>query len=366
MDFRLTQEQELLRDGARRYFATDGSVEKRGQSAEKGEVAWTHFADSGWLAMLVPEEQNGLGSPLEDIAILCEEMGRGLSASAFIGGAILPARIAARCAASQPGVSILTAIVEGAARFAVAAYEPSHRYELLPRTRALTADGGWRLTGEKSLVSGGARADRLIVSATVDDESRPALFVINAKASGVSRRVYETLDGVEAADFGFSDVLVSSEDRLAGADSALDILQAALDEALICLCAETLGGIDRAIELTADYLKTRKQFGQSLAEFQVLQHTVAELWIEANSVRSILYRAIAASAASPAERSRAASGCFIKLMQAAKSISGTAIHLHGGIGVSCEYPVGHYLRRVLVSERMLGDREHHLQRYMGS
>ncbi len=359
MDFRLTQEQDLLRDSARRYFSA------------ASDDHWRHFADSGWLAMLVPEAHGGLGSPLEDVAILCEEMGRGLSPSAFIGGAILPARVLSRCPSSPEQAAIWSSIAEGSLRLAVAVHEPNRRYELLPRTKAVaTADGSWLLSGEKSLVVGGANADRLIVSAVIDDyradPSRPALFVVDTQASGVSRRVFETIDSVKAADFRFEQAAVSATQLIAAPDRAPEILQAALDEASVCLCADILGGMDRAIELTAAHLKMRRQFGQALADFQALQHTVAEMWIDANSARSILYRAIAALGASPIERGRAVSACCVKLMQTAKQVTGLAIHLHGGIGVSTEVPVGHYLRRVLVAERLFGDREHHLQRYLGT
>lgn len=194
---------------------------------------------------------------------------------------------------------------------------------------------------------------------------RPVLFIIGTARAGIHRRVFETIDGVEVADFTFKGAVVASAEMIAGADTAIQILQDALDEAIICLCAETLGGMDQAISLAADYLKLRKQFGRPLAEFQALQHTLAEMWIEANSARSMIYRAIAALGASGAERRRAISGCSIKLMQAAKWVAGTAVHLHDGIGMSCEYPVGHFLRRVLVSERLLGDREYHLGRYLG-
>lgn len=149
MDFRLSQEQELLRDSARRYFATDGNFEN---SRRRGPLAsaydWSRFAELGWLAMLVPEDLGGLGARLGDIAILCEEMGRGLTRASFVGGAILPTRIITRCASHEHCRTIMSAIAEGSMPLALAAYEPGRRYELIPNTRAVAMpDGSYRLSG---------------------------------------------------------------------------------------------------------------------------------------------------------------------------------------------------------------------------
>lgn len=367
MDFRLSAEQELLRDSARRYFAAEEPVEQRRQCGLRDAENWARFADLGWLAMPVPEDAGGLGASLEDIAILCEEMGRGLSQAPFIGGAILPSRVLDLCGAWPARETLLQALARNSVRLALAVYEPDRRYELRPGTCATASpDGALRLTGGKCLVTGGAQATRVIVSARIDERSEPALFLVDANRAGVHRRIYEMIDGVQAADFRFDNVIVSRAEMLAGPDTAPAVLEDGFDAATLCLCAETLGCMDQAIEMTAGYLKLRKQFGRPLAEFQVLQHAVAEMSIDANSARSMVYRALAAWRGSRIERRQAISGCAIKVMQAAKSVTGSAVHLHGGIGMTCEYPVGHFLRRVVVSERIFGDREYQLARYLES
>lgn len=371
MDFRLSEEQQLLRDSARRYFTTEGSADaRRRRGAAQGAEDWARLAEFGWIAAPVPEAFGGLGSAIEDIAVLCEEMGRGLALASFIGGALLPARVLASCAEQGRGQRLLRALADNTTRLAVALYEPDRRYELRPAMRAVAMDdGSWMLSGLKSLVAGGAEAEVLVVAASVDsakdEDAEPAMFAVRTDQAGVVRRVYETLDGVRVADFHLEQVVIPAAEQLVAPACTLAILENALDEATLCLCAETLGCMDQAIALTADYLKVRKQFGKTLAEFQVLQHAVAEMSIDANSARSTVYRAMSAMTAPRRERQRAISGCFIKVMQAAKSVTGTAVHLHGGIGMSCEYAVGHFLRRVLVSERAFGDREHHLARYLG-
>ena len=366
MDFRLSEEQELLRDSARRYFGAEGGLEQRrrhGATAVQDE--WQRYAEFGWLGMAATEDAGGLGASVEDIAILSEEMGRGLAQDSFIGGAILPLQVLQRCEGGELCRLRMTDLIAGTTRVALAAYEPDRRYSLHPDAR-VTATGADQLAlnGSKTLVLGGASADLLIVSATLG--AIPVLALVNVNSAGVRRRGYETLDGVAVADFFFEDTVLSRDTLVASGDDTRLIIEDALDQASLYLCAEILGCMDKAIELTASYLKIRKQFGKALAEFQVLQHAVAEMAIDANSARSMVYRAMAAMELSRAQRQRAISACAIHLMQAAKRVTGSAVHLHGGIGVSCEYPVGHYLRRVIVAERILGDREHHLARYMGA
>lgn len=361
MDFRLNQEQQMLRDSARRYIESEQHFENRRQHvAGKRTDSWSQLAELGWLSLLAPEDVGGLGGKLEDLVILSEEIGRGLLLAPFIGGAILPMRIIDRSGSAQHRNALLPAMATNQTRVAVAVYEPGRRYELCPDARAVClSDGSYRLTGSKILVSGGGEADRLIVSAQV--ESGPAIFLVSTDRAGVSRRVYQTLDDAEATDFGFDAVAVSAAELLVGPATALTLLEDSLDDAIICLCAETLGCMERAIELTAGYLKIRTQFGRPLADFQALQHTMAEMFIEANNARSMLYRALAAK---DTARHKAISGCKIKVLQAAKWVTGTAIHLHGAIGVTSEYPVGHCLRRVTIAERTYGDAEHHFQRYL--
>lgn len=359
MDFRPSSEQEMLRDSARRYFDE--------APRETSRAAWARYAEFGWLAMPVAVERGGLGSSLADMAVLCEEFGRGQARESWIAGALLPARLLARSAAPA-AVPLSVALAEGTQRCTAALYEPARRYALTPQLCAAPEAGGaYRLSGRKLLVADGAQADVLLVSAGIDDGKgppRPALFAVAADAPGLARSSYDTLDGAQAADVAFDAVPVDAGARLAEGADVPAMLEAALDEARVCLCAEMLGAADRAIELTAAYLRMRKQFGRALAEFQALQHTVAEMAIEADGIRSLVYRALAALDGDGAARARAVAGCCIKALPAARWIVGTAVHLHGGIGVTREYPVGRYLLRALVAERLFGDREQQLARYL--
>ena len=349
MDFRLSTEQQMLKDGARGYLA------------ERHESRWPTFAELGWLAMPASEDDGGLGSSVEDIAILCEELGRALAPEPFVASALLPIRILERCATHQD--ELLAAIIDGSRRVAVALSERNRRYDWLHADTSAARDAnGFALSGAKTLVSGGAEADCLLVSATLPATGKLALFRVEANHAGIAKRTYSTIDGMDVADFRFDQVRLDAAALLC--DDAAAILERGIDEALVFHCADALGCMDRAIEMTAEYLKLRKQFGKTLAGFQALQHTMAEMFIEADSARSIVYKALAALRASRDARRRAVAACRVKCMGAAKWVAGTAIHLHGGIGVTCEYPVGHYLRRIVVAERSQGDEQHFLDHYL--
>lgn len=347
LDFTLNSEQTMLRDSARRYLA------------QAGGASWQGYAELGWLAIAAPEDAGGLGGGMADLAILAEELGRALAPEPFVDGAVLATRLVDRLVVGHRREALLGEMIAGTRRLAAALYEPGRRYELAPQTTAVRDGGGYRLSGTKVLVMDGAAADDLLVTAALD--GGVALFLVGREQAGVDGRAYRTVDRRDCADFRL-DVTVEADRLLSG--NALDAVEDALDEARLCLCADMLGGMDSAIEMTAEYLKTRTQFGQKLATFQALQHSVADLFIDADSVRSSLLRAIAAFGGERTERRKAVSACWVNTFETAKRVTGMAVHLHGAIGFTTEYRVGHYLRRAIVSERLFGDVEFHLARYM--
>lgn len=372
MDFNPSIEQDMLRDSVRQFVGAELSFETRHQRlASKGESkVWTQFAELGWLAMAIPEDLDGLGSSVADLAILCEELGRGLVHEPIANCSVFPARILALAERSAVSSDALTGLASGERRLAVALHEPNKRFDVFgPAVEARRTEAGdWCINGVKLLVQGGAAADTLIVSARMSDNhgDEPAfgLLLVDVNQPGVARQPYRTLDDIAVADFTFSDAVVPFDHVLAFPSGPENALEFAIDEAIVCLCADIVGAMSGAIDMTAEYLRLREQFGRPLAEFQALQHSMAEMFIDLSDARSMLYQAIGALSASPEERRRGISGCKIKVMEVAKKVTGMAVHLHGGIGVTTEYPVGHYLRRVMVAERLFGDNEHHMQRYL--
>lgn len=355
MDFALSGEQEMLRDNARRFLA--GSFEKGGAPG----AAWADYAELGWLALAVPEDAAGLGGSIEDLVLLAEEMGRSLSPEPFVASAVLAIRLIDRIAVARLRAPLLERLASGSLQFVPALYEPTRRYDTEPTTTAVKNEAGFLLSGAKVMARAGGADASFLVPAKLADK-RIALFAVPPETPSLSLRTYPAIDGSLLVDLDFQGMQLSA-DALLGETDAFAI-EDAIDEARICICADTLGGLEHAIEMTVEYLKTRVQFGQRLADFQVLQHSLVEMHIDTDKIRSSLYQAIAAFGASSAQRRKAVSGCWVTTYSAAKSIAGMAIHLHGGVGMTTQYRVGHYLRRIMVAERSYGDVEHHLARYM--
>jgi acyl-CoA dehydrogenase len=271
-------------------------------------------------------------------------------------------RLVDRIGSGEGRIALLSSMVEGAIIAAPALYEPGRRYALTPTVRAAGVPDGYLLSGAKVLVPGGGRADRLLVTAMLDDGGI-GLFAIDPAAPCTALSSYITIDGSPVADVDFREVPLAADGLVGRID--IDQIEQFLDEARLALCADALGGLERAIEMTSEYLATRTQFGTPLAHFQALQHTLVEMFIETDSMRSSLYQAIAAfHDGDDATRRRAVSSCWVKTFDAAKEVAGMAVHLHGGIGLTTEYQVGNYLRRMMVSERSFGDVEYHFGRYM--
>lgn len=362
MDFRASSEQDMLRDGARRFVSAQLDFDSRAARGASGDH-WLEMAEMGWLMLPVPEAYDGLGGGIDDIALIAEELGRGLALEPYVEAGVLPAQLIALAATPEQCATILPELAMGSARVAVALHEPRRGFDLAPLEMHAEPNGGaFRLSGCKVGVEGGVTASHVIVSAKLTGEA--ALYLVPADSTGIERIDYDAIDGRILSDFTFNDVVVEGARRLVGEMKASAAIAQAVDTAIVAQCAEALGGIDRAIELTADYLKIRQQFGQPLAGFQALQHGVADLFIEANDARSIVYRAMSMIDAPASERARAVSACKVKVMAAARDIIGKAVHYHGGIGVTTEYSVGHYLQRALMLEQRFGNSALHFERLM--
>ncbi len=360
MDFSLSDEQAMLKDSVMRFVGDRHGFDKARAHATAADGFsrddWARFAELGWLMLMIPEAQGGIGGRLEDAAILMEGFGRGLVAAPYASTAVVAAGLLARAGGAD---DLLADIAGGEALVALATEEARSRYDLLHvETEARVADGGFVLRGAKIVVPDGASADRFIVSARLSKTI--ALFLLAADAPGLEIRRYRTIDGRRACDLAFADAPA----RLLMHDAA-ETLSRAVDEASLLLAAEAVGGMQAAIELTADYLKTRQQFGRTLSKFQVLTHRVADMFVKLENARSMLLRGLAAAGGGSAEaRAAAVSATMVTIIQAGEFVCGQAIQLHGGIGMADENAVGHYYKRLRAIARTYGDLDFHRQRHL--
>jgi len=368
MDFDLNDEQRLLKDSVERLIADRYGFEQRKQYA-KSHDGWSHelwaqYAELGLLGLPFAEQYGGFGGGPTETMIVMEAFGRGLVlepyfATVVLGGGLL------RHAGSEAQKSRLLAEIGGGKRLlAFAQAERQSRWDLADIATTARRDGvGWRLEGEKSLVLHGDCVDTLIVSARIEggrrDRDGIGLFLIDAGANNVARRGYSTQDGLRAAEISFSGAW--AEDVLGTPGRMLPVIERVVDEAIAALCAEAIGVMSAMHELTVDYLKTRKQFGRAIGEFQVLQHRAVDMLVALEQARSMaLFATMMAADDDAAERHRAMAAAKVQIGRSGRLVGQEAIQLHGGMGMTMEYKVGHHFKRMTMLELMFGDTDTHL------
>lgn len=370
MDFALTEEQQLLKDSVTRFlgdtydFAARTAIlaSPEGQSA----AVWTGFADLGLLGLPFSEADGGFGGGPVETMLVMEAMGRALVVEPYLAGIVQVGALLRQAASAEQRAALIPALAAGECRLALAHADPEARWHLAHvETQATRVRGGYRITGEKVHVPYGAQADRLIISARtsglIGARAGISLFLVDAKASGVTRIEHRTHDGARIADITLSDVFVSDDAVLGDPAGALPAIERAYDEAIAALASEAFGVMDEAVSMTVEYLKTRQQFGVAIGSFQALQHRAAEMFVVLEEARSMAaYATMALSEPDAAARSRAISAVKAHIAAAARFIGQQAIQLHGGIGVTMEYKVGHLFKRLTVIEQQFGDRDHHL------
>ena len=315
MDFEFSDEQRLLKDSVERLIADRYGFEQRkkymaepdGFSAE----IWAQYAELGLLGLPFPEAQGGFGGGPVETMIVMEAFGRGLILEPYFATVILGGGVLRHGATDAQREAILPAVANGKMKLALAHVERSSRYNLADVTTMATRDGaGWKLNGAKSVVLHGDCADKIFVSARSSgyprDRDGIGLFLIDADAPGVTRRGYPTQDGMRAAELSLVNVSVSSDNVIGDPAGGLPVLERVIDEAIAALAAEGVGIMSAMHDLTLEYLKTRKQFGRAIGEFQVLQHRSVDMFVQLEQARSItLYGTMMASDDDPTERRRA-------------------------------------------------------------
>lgn len=367
MDFTLSEEQQILADGAERYLTAQYSFEQRrsllSNVAANSPDHWKTFAELGWLALPVPEDAGGLGGTLIDTALIMEAMGRRLVLEPYATTAILAARLIDRGGNPELRAELLPAIAEGHCRIALAHGEIASRYDIRSvQTTARPDNDGYVIDGVKVMVFDAPAAHKLIVSANVAGQAGFAFFMVDADAPGVTVRGYPLIDGTQGADVELASVRVRRSSQLASGDRAVEVLEEAVDRLELARVAEALGAMEAVLQLTSEHLKSRQQFGQPLAKFQALQHRLAEMFVEVQETRSILYRGLAHIEAPAAERKAAVSAAKIVAASAGRIVGEQGIQLHGGVGMTDEYQVGNYYKRLIALEKAFGDVDYHLER----
>ena len=372
MDFDLTDEQRLLSDSVDRLLADTYTFEKRktylGEPEGWSRGLWSQYAELGLLGLPFAEEYGGFGGGGIETMLVMQAFGRVLALEPYLASVVLSGT-ALRLAGNKAQQSaLLPQIAEGKLVVAFAHGERQARYDLSDvLTNAKPKGGGWVLDGGKSVVVHGDIADKLIVSARVggdrNDPAGIALFLVDAKANGVARRAYRLRDGMGAAEIALAGVEVGRDALLCEAGAAFPVIERVVEAGIAATAAEAVGAMETMQAMTLEYLKTRQQFGRPIGDNQALQHRATEMFVALEQGRSLaILAAMMVDEPDAAERARNIAMVKVGVGQAARFVSQNAVQLHGGIGMTEEYAVGHYFRRVMVIEHSFGDTAHHLSR----
>jgi len=367
MDFDLTDEQRLLKDSVDRMIGDRYGFEARRGYRAKPEgwsrEIWRQFAEQGLLGLPFAEEQGGFGGGAVETAIVMEAFGRALVVEPYLATVVMCGGLLRHAASDDQLAELVPAIAEGERVMAYAQAERQARWSLNDVNTRATPDGdAWRITGEKTLVLNGDSADTLIVSARTAGEHRArhgiGLFLVDAGAPGVSRRGYPTQDGARAAEITLKD---APGRALGDPAEALPVMERVNDEVLAALCAEAVGVMDAMHAMTLDYMKTRKQFGRAIGENQALQHRAVDMYVSLEQARSMaMFATMMSTDPDLTERQRAMHAAKVQIGRSGRHIGQEAVQLHGGIGVTMEYAVGHHFKRMTMIERGYGDTDSHL------
>jgi pimeloyl-CoA dehydrogenase small subunit len=370
MDFELSEEQRLLQESVGRLLSDRYSFEQRtAYMKEPGgfsRALWKQYADLGILALPFAEEDGGIGGGPVDIMIVMEAMGRALVLEPYLATVVLAGGVLRHAGSKVLRANIVPKIADGSLILALAHSERQSRYDLADVATSAKRDGlGYILDGAKGIVLHGDSADKFIVSARVAGKQRDregiGLFLVDAKAKGVSIRGYQTIDGLRAAEVTLAGVKVGAEDVIGEPGKALPVIERVVDEAMAGLCAEAVGAMTVMHEVTTDYLKTRKQFGVPIGNFQVLQHAAVDMLMATEQARSMaMLAAMMAAEPNAVERHKSVAAAKVQIGRSGRFVGKTATQLHGGIGMTMEYKVGHYFKRAMAIDVMFGDADHHL------
>jgi len=370
MDFAFTDEQRLLKDSVERLLADRYDFEARQRFMKEpagwSRALWRSYAELGLLGLPFEEKHGGgVGGPVETMIVM-EAFGRALALEPFLATVVLGGGLLRLGADEAMRAALIPKIAAGDLLLAFAHAERQSRYDLADIATTARRDGvHYVLDGAKSLVIHGDCADKLIVSARLAggrrDRDGIGLFVVDADAMGVSRRGYPTVDGLRAAEVTLSGVRVEADRILGEPGRAFPLIAQAVDTAITALVAEAVGAMAAMHEITVEYLKTRKQFGVPIGNFQVLQHRAAEMLIALEQARSMaLLAAMMAEEPDATERCKAIAAVKVQIGRSGRFVGQQAIQLHGGIGMTMEYKVGHYFKRVTTIDALFGDADHHL------
>ncbi len=369
MNFNYSEEQRLLRDSLQRWLQQHYSHDTRMQIAasEAGisKDLYKELCDLGAGAALLPESSGGLGGSGFDIAVVFEEFGRTLLLEPFLPSVL----VCGQLLASAGQQDLVDALISGDQLASLAHAEPDSRFELnCVSATAQNEAGNWLLNGHKSMVPNGDNADYFLVSArtsgALTDESGISLFIVNRGHPGITIAGYPTVEGGRAAELHLNNVEVADGALVIAEQEGFAAIEKATAASIVAVCAEALGAMEFCKAATTEYLQTRQQFGVPLGRFQALQHRLVDVLIEIEQARSSVINAAGHLHSDRVVREKHASAAKNLVGRVSRLVAEECTQMHGGIAMTWEYSVPHYVKRLVMIDHLFGDTDHHLQRFI--
>ncbi|WP_396903946.1 acyl-CoA dehydrogenase family protein [Mycolicibacterium phlei] len=367
MDFNLSKEQELLRDGLNKFLATRYDLETSRAAAKSGAGwqpdIWAGFANElGILGAALPEEFGGIGGGPVEVMVIAEALGHALVIEPYVDTVVVAGGLLRRAGGPQ-ATALLERIVEGTAIVALAATEADSGHNWAEVATTAERDGdGWVLRGSKIVAVSAPLASHLLVTARTTNGI--SLFLVEVEsATGLQAHHYRTIDDRRASDLTFDGVRLPADALLGEEGRAWPSLEQARDEGAAAVCSEAVGCMRKVLADTVEYAKQRQQFGQPIGSFQALQHRMVDMYMELEQAVSAAYLAVLNLDAEPAVRAKAVSAAKATIGRAARFIGQQAVQLHGGMGMTEELAIGHYFKRLTALQYEFGPTDFHVSRY---
>ncbi len=371
MDFSYSEEQTLLRNSVARYLADVYGFEARRAFTRAGDGRdprhWKQFAELGLMAAPLAEAYGGLDGGAVESMVIMEEFGKALVIEPYVPTVIVAGGVIARAGSEAQKREWLPKIAAGETIVAAALAEPAGRYNLADvRTTARKQGASYVLNGHKAVVIAAPWADTLLVTARTSggprEENGIGVFLVDKRAKGISARDYPTVDGSRASEIALENVAVAAERLIGPADGGHAVIERACDEAIAAHCAEAVGCMRVLLDATVQYAKTRKQFGQPIGKFQVLQHRMADMFVALE--QSVSATLMATLKLGGPGRRKAVSAAKVQIGKAGCFVGQQAIQIHGGMGMTDELNVGHYFKRLTMIDTLYGNVDYHLKRFV--
>lgn len=371
MDFNYDDNQRMLFDMVDRFLTDKHDLPMRTQMHKdpKAEATfWREMAELGLIGAAFPEAVGGFAASSADTYVVMERFGRHLVTQPYLYTAVICGRLFIEGLSGTEREEAIGAVIAGESQIALAAGSTHLLRSAEDTSFTATANGtGWNLSGRMPLVMNGDRANRIIVAARTGGRSGEhdgvTLFLIDAAAKGVSRRGFRTIDAFGAAELVLDNVTVGADAVIGPVDGGVALVELALDHGIAAVCAEAVGAMDYLVPATAEYTRTRIQYGAPLAKFQVLQHRMADMYIQTETAKSMAMVAAMSLDGDAKERQRMVCAAKVQVARSGKFVGYQAVQLHGGMGVTEELDIGHHYIRLNVIGQLFGDPSFQLRRF---